>query len=218
MHVTPLHLSMRVVECVLHMRITKYWRRQAEVQAPVLLVAQLVLALAGNQQRSLRQLHRIWAANVGHGTHQVDLSAFALKHMGLMLGYRGHTVCAAALPSTLESLACCVLPLHEMPEEGGMNALLHNIWSHPCLARIHRRYNISLPPDTELWSGKHIVMTAEGAVWLHFDAGSEGGPGVFGDAVSVRIEAGTIDFWYGIRSRSGRSPTCYAQTRLARQS
>ena len=159
--------------------------------------AQLVLALAGNQQRSLRQLHGIWAANVGHGTHQVDLSAFALTHVGLMLGYRGHIVCAAALPSTLESLACCALPLHEMPEEGGMKALLHNIWSLPCLARIHlRRNHISLPPDTELWGGKHVVMTAERSVWLHFDAGSEGGTGVFGDAVSVRIEAGTINFWF----------------------
>ena len=157
---------------------------------------QLVQALAGNQRQSLRRLHGIWAVTIGSGNGQVDLSAFALTHVGLMLGHRSHVVCAAALPVTLESLACYKVQNYEEPP-AHMRALLHNIQSLPCLARIHMRcHNIFMPPDTALWSEKHIVLTAERDVVLHFRESPEGEPGVFGAAVIVRIEAGTIEFVY----------------------
>ena len=40
------------------------------------------------------------------------------------------------------------------------------------------------------------MLTAEHNVLLHFRESPEGGPGVFGAAASVRIEAGTIAFVY----------------------
>ena len=159
--------------------------------------AQLVQVLAGNQRRSLRRLHGIWADDVGHAKWQVDLSAFALTHVGLMLGHIVHVVCAAALPGTLETLACYKLWNYEGPGGGDMEALLHNVCLLPCLARIHMRcHKICLPPETAVWSGKHVVLTAEN-VLLHFRESPEGGLGVFGAAASVRIVVGTIEFMFG---------------------
>lgn len=159
--------------------------------------SQLVQILADNQRRSLRRLHGISAAFVGRGEWQFDLSAFALTHVGLTLAHRSHVVCAAALPVTLESLAYYKVWDYEESVGGGMEALLHTIRSLPCLARIHMRcHNIFLPPDTALWSGKHVVLTAERSVLLHFRESPKEGLGVFGAAASVRIEAGTIEFMY----------------------
>ena len=158
---------------------------------------QLVQALAGNQRQSLRRLHGIWAVPIWSDNAQVDLSAFALTHVGLMLGYWSQDFCAAALPVTLESLACCKAWSDIEPVAWDMGALLRNIGSLPCLARIHMRcQNIFLPQRTALWRGKHVVLTAERDVLLHFRESPEGGPGVFGAAASVRIEAGTIKFMF----------------------
>ena len=86
-----------------------------------------------------------------------------------------------------------------------LGSLWLGIWKHPCpifnplpcLARIHVRcQNIFLPPNTAVWGRKHIVLTAEHNVLLHFRESPERGPGVFGAAASVRIEAGTIAFVY----------------------
>ena len=70
------------------------------------LTAELLEALAGNQRRSLRELHGVPAACVGRGHTQVDLNTYALTHLGLVLEPGCQDVCAAALPVSLESLAC----------------------------------------------------------------------------------------------------------------
>ena len=168
------------------------YRSEALIGKPVSLplMVELLPALAGNQRRSLRRLHGIAAECVGRGFQQVDLSAVALTHLGLVLAGGGQAVGAAALPATLESLACCG------EYHAGFLAGLADVWSLPCLARIHVRCrDIVVPPTmAPCWRGKHIVLTAEQRVVINCDTGLEEAEGLFSAAITVRIEAGIIVF------------------------
>ena len=155
----------------------------------------LLQILAGNQQRSLKQLYGVNLSWERGGIWQVNLSAFALTHVGLVLpGWYQGLVCIAALPVTMESLACCPGESYEAFEKGAHAALLENARPCPCLARIHVKCdNMILPSSTAgAWCGKQIVITAEHFVKLDYDARLKGELGPFGAAVSVRIEAGCI--------------------------
>ena len=152
------------------------------------LMVELLQALAGNQRRSLRRLHGISAQCVGRGFQQVDLRAFALTHLGLVLEEAGQGFCAAALPVTLVSLAYC-----EESQWGSVKTL-QNVWSLPRLTRMHMkctRINVasSLAP---CWCGKHVALTAEDCVTIFCDTRPEGAKGLFGVACTVHIVADSI--------------------------
>ena len=154
------------------------------------LTVELLQALASNQRWSLRRLHGISSQCVGRGFQQVDLSAFALTHLGLVLEEAGQGVCAAALPVTLESLVYC-----EESEWGSVKAL-QNVWSLPRLTCMHMKCTrivvaSSLAP---CWCGKHVALTAEDCVTIFCDTRPDGAKGLFGVASTVYIVADSITF------------------------
>ena len=154
------------------------------------LTVEALQALAGNQRQSLRQLHGIPADCIGRDLQQIDLSALAVTHLGLVLDAPGQAVCAAALPATLQSLACCEEFL------SGYLAELQDVWSLPCLTCLHVRCSsISVPSSLgPSWCKKHVVLTATLGVTVNYNTSAEGAAGLFGAASTVRIEAGSMTF------------------------
>ena len=104
------------------------------------LTVEALQALAGNQRESLRQLHGIPADCIGRDLQQVDLSALALTHLGLVLDAPGQVSCAAcdpAEPGMLRGVhgglsggtaGCVVDTLSDMPSS---ELLWHNCAVHP---------------------------------------------------------------------------------------
>ena len=154
------------------------------------LTVEALQALAGNQRKSLTQLHGIPADCIGRGVRQVDLSALALTHLGLVLDAPGQGICAAELPATLQSLACCVeSPAVDLAE-------LQSVWALSCLTCLQLKCSSITVPSSlgSSWCKKHVRLSAKGDVAVNYDTSAEGAVGLFGAASTVRIEAGSIIF------------------------
>ena len=180
------------------------------------LTVELLQALAGNQRHPLRQLHGIPADCIGRGLRQVDLSALALTHLGLVLDAPGQAICAAALPRTLQSLECSEeCPAGYLPE-------VQDMWSLPCLTCLHVKSSIINVPSSlgTSWHKTHVRLTAKGEILVNYNSSAEGAVGLFGAASTVRLEADSITFYslHGGGRSSGNLLACYARTRLVGQS